>query len=363
MSSLLVEEVRERRTGWTPQRDVAWMTLVVWIGYYAGPTLANILDRTEHALNLSLMRLMVAASGIGLCYLIHLALGAVQTRPLKVRIPLLVGLGLVAAEIFAWGNLFALNYARGEPTTFAVGDPGRALLSVFQATWFFLAWGGLYFALESSAEAKERERAAARLQHIAQESKLQALYSQVNPHFLFNSLNAVSALILDGRVAEADRMIQLLGSFLRRTLAIDPLLTVTLSEELALQRDYLLIEQVRFPDLSIEVDTPQTLAMARLPALTLQPLVENAVKHGVARSPPPGFVRITADASGQMLRIVIENNSAAGPDGGEAPGAGLGLRNLRDRLVQHFQQTFSLDYGPGAAGSFRAVVCLPLRFE
>src|SRR4028118_477353 len=139
------------------------------------------------------------------------------------------------------------------------------------------------------------DRRAAVLEREAQDAQLRALRYQINPHFLFNTLNSLSSLVLTQRTDTAERMIMNLSTFFRTTLSADPTADVSLEEEIKLQRLYLDIEQIRFPDrLRVEVDVPEPLLAARVPVLLLQPVVENAVKYGVARSrgavtlrPPP----------------------------------------------------------------------------
>ena len=123
----------------------------------------------------------------------------------------------------------------------------------------------------------------------AQEAQLRALRYQINPHFLFNTLNSLSSLILSKQTDTAERMLMNLSTFFRATLSADPTADVSLDEEIKLQRLYLDIEQIRFPDrLSVEVDVPDALLAARVPVLILQPIVENAVKYGVAKSKQAG---------------------------------------------------------------------------
>ena len=119
----------------------------------------------------------------------------------------------------------------------------------------------------------------------AQEAQLRALRYQINPHFLFNTLNSLSSLVLTKRTETAEQMLMNLSTFFRATLSADPTADVPLEEEIKLQRLYLDIEQIRFPDrLTVEIDVPDELLDARVPVLILQPVIENAVKYGVARS-------------------------------------------------------------------------------
>ena len=185
----------------------------------------------------------------------------------------------------------------------------------------------LYLAFEASRAA---ERRALEAQVTAREAELRALRAQLNPHFLFNSLNSINSLI-GGDPEGARRMCEGLGDFLRRTLNLGARDSVPLSEELALVERYLAIEQVRFgARLAVERAIEPGAEACRVPPLLLQPLVENAVKHGVSGRVEGGTVRIEAKRDGSRLLIAIEN-----PVDEDAPprkGEGLGLENVRRRL-------------------------------
>jgi two-component system, LytTR family, sensor histidine kinase AlgZ len=185
----------------------------------------------------------------------------------------------------------------------------------------------LYLAIEASHEAAERTLSA---QVGAREAELRALRAQLDPHFLFNSLNSINALI--GRdPAGARRMCERLGEFMRRTLKLGARETVTLGEELELVEDYLAIEQVRFGErLRVERDIEPAALAGLLPPLLLQPLVENAVKHGVAGRIEGGTLRLSAVHRDGALVVAIENPVDA--DAPLRPGTGTGLENVRRRL-------------------------------
>ena len=187
---------------------------------------------------------------------------------------------------------------------------------------------------------------------------------QVNPHFLFNTLNSLSALVLTGKTAAAERMIQTISTFYRRSLADDPTSDVPLSEEFALQKLYLDIETVRFPDrLQAEYQLPDTLAGALVPGLILQPLVENSVKHAVA--PASRKVTITLSAREEYGRLVVTvADDGAGAARGSSPrdGFGIGLGNVHDRLAARFGEEATVVSGPTAYG-YATEIRIPLVGE
>jgi LytS/YehU family sensor histidine kinase len=232
-------------------------------------------------------------------------------------------------------------------------------------TWYFLfaTWAAIYVALSSAAQLRLAERRASEFERAAQSAQLRALRYQVNPHFLFNTLTSLSSLIMARREEEAELMIMNLSNFFRASLATDPAADVSLSEEIALQRLYLDIEKARFPNrLQVEVDIPERLQSARVPALLLQPVVENAIKYGVARAKNVVTLTIRAQQDGARLQLIVENSGdpAAAPAQGEEPSTGVGLTNVCERLQARFGVSTSCEYGPRPEGGFRVALTMPL---
>jgi two-component sensor histidine kinase len=228
--------------------------------------------------------------------------------------------------------------------------------------FFFVAWASLFLSLRYAGEVRVLERRSAELRAAAQHAELRALRYQVNPHFLFNTLNSLSSLILTGKGEQAERMILNLATFFRTSLTGDPTEDVSLAEEIALQRLYLDIEAIRFPDrLLVEIDLPDTLATAQVPGLILQPLVENAVKHGVSRTMRPVTIAISARERGSRLVLVVENSVGDGPcEHGLVHGTGVGLRNVRDRLAARFGGDGHCQWRAPAPGSFEVEITMPV---
>lgn len=194
----------------------------------------------------------------------------------------------------------------------------------------------------------------------AQQAQLAALRYQLNPHFLFNALNSISALIVTNRNKDAEAMTDKLSSFLRTSLNADPAELVPLDEELALTEEYLAIESVRFGDrLGVAVHCEDDACHALVPSFLVQPLVENAVKHGVARSSAPVEIGIDAVLKDGALRIVVSNcvSEIAGEELRGTQGAGVGLDNVRHRLQAVFGKRASLTAG-AADGRFVATISI-----
>ena len=255
-----------------------------------------------------------------------------------------------------------------EPVPF---DPEYFAQVVIFTTSELFGWSCLYLALQYSAQVRATERHMADLRQQAMDAQLRALRYQINPHFLFNTLNAISGLIEEGASKSANDMVLRLAGFLRTTLTLDPLSDLRLEDEIALQRDYLRIEEVRFADrLSVRVLIEPEARQALVPALILQPLVENAIRHGVATTPGPAEIVIRAmldttyrgirvDRPGPMISIWIENpvpqDQPASQDGN-----GIGLRNVAERLAARYPgQPTSCTVHRVAPGRARVELLLP----
>ncbi len=209
------------------------------------------------------------------------------------------------------------------------------------------------------AEAREREVHAAQLSSQLAEARLGALRSQLNPHFLFNSLNAITVLVRDQDTATASRMLEQLGDVLRQALQTDRSPEIPLVEEIGFLERYLAIEQVRFSDrLRVTFAINPGLMRAAVPSFVLQPLVENALRHGVAKRTEGGAVMISARREGADLVLEVEND---GPGMGPPPAgrAGLGLANTRERLATMYGDRARLTLADLPAGGVVASVRLP----
>ena len=217
---------------------------------------------------------------------------------------------------------------------------------------------GLGFSLRAI---REREQRLAAALAAKQEAQLAALRFQINPHFLFNSLNAVMSLVGSGRSREAETVVTRLAEFFRATLSSEPDAIVTLEEELDVLGAYLDIEAARFGErLRVVIDLPDELARASVPHFLLQPLAENAVKHGVA--PSKRAVTLTVSALARDGRLVVQvRDDGAGGAGPSARGEGVGLRNIAARLRAHYGDGAALRSERQARG-FLAEVALPLSF-
>ena len=229
---------------------------------------------------------------------------------------------------------------------------------------------GCVFAFTYFLEAREREALASRLSAQLAEARLGALRMQLNPHFLFNSLNAVTVLVREQNTAAASRMLELLSDVLRQALRTDQPQEVPLSDELQFIERYLAIEQVRFSDrLRVEWAIEDRAGDALVPGFVLQPIVENAIKHGIARRADAGRLEIAArvvtlrladarSGQGDFLELAIRDN---GVGMGAGQGEGVGLANTRERLRTLYGAEAALTLEARAGGGTEVVLVLPFR--
>jgi len=228
----------------------------------------------------------------------------------------------------------------------------------------FLLWSAFCSAILYAAQLQERERSLLQAQVLAREAELKMLRYQINPHFLFNTLNAVSALIVTGQAQAADAMVNKLARFFRNALSRESTAKVTLTEELRVQLEYLNIELTRFPDrLSWSTQIEPGLDKALVPHLILQPLFENAIKHGVARNASPVEIGLSAQRQDGQLILRLRNEAkrvGLKPDLQPDPGEGVGLANVARRLANFYGASAALSVVQGE-GLFTVELRLPIE--
>ena len=252
-----------------------------------------------------------------------------------------------------------------------MADKMPRLIADGTVTWYFLfaAWSAIFIAMTQQQRARLTERRLAEAETAAHAAQVRALRYQVNPHFLFNTLNSLSALIMGGHADRAEEMLMALSTFFRTSLSLDPSADVTLAQEIDLQRLYLDIEKIRFPKrLRFEIDVPDDLAGVTVPALILQPLVENAIKYGVSATRDPVLLTIAARRlDGGRAQIDVTNRLAeAGPTIPAASpaheGTGLGLGNVCARLEAHYGERADCRFGP-IPGGYQVSIAFPIDAE
>jgi two-component sensor histidine kinase len=407
---MMNEALGEREHPRVSTRVVVVSVLGLWLCYFILTTLRGAIVGLEMQDDLLWRRALVSAAGAAITFVMWLVLRVFDTRPLWAKIAGALLLALPASVLIAQVNqaVFAdvearvtekmaakqgVHIRRDEagnvllevPGASHTGDPAendqdgvlpsatvtvahapsgierwRQITDIALGRYFLLlAWAALYFALLAVGEARAAERREERFRSAANAAELRSLRFQVNPHFLFNTLNSLSALVMTGKAEQAEDMIQAMSNFYRHSLADEPTSDVALADEFALQRHYLLIEAVRFPErLRAEFELPEELAEARIPGMMLQPLVENSVKYAVASV--NRTVRIVLAAREDYGRLVVTvSDDGPGVPAGARHGFGIGLANVRDRLRARFGDAASFESGP-IPGGYRSELRIPL---
>jgi two-component system, LytTR family, sensor kinase len=350
-----------RRAFWVAQL-LGWVAyaLILYVGFYPSlqpgirlKVLASKLLRVPIFIGatlvlLPLYRRTLAGSG-GLARFIPTALAAC---------------GLLGAISFATHGFLAVTLGVFSHESSAIDWP-TVPKTILDFAFALLAWTAVYAIVtiwrasdERAREAVESRRRAQEAELHAQEAQLQMLAYQLQPHFLFNALNTVRALIGDHDTA-AREVVTRLASFLRYSLLTTPDRLVTLGDEVDAMRAYLDIERVRFGErLTVCIDVPPDAAAAGVPAFVIHPLVENAVKYGRADAAAPLEVRIEAQVRGGRLRVVVSNTGRLARSPEAAGGTGIGLRNVRARLAHLYQTDHRVELIEDA-GWVRAIVEVP----
>ena len=277
--------------------------------------------------------LVAAFTGCGVTSLLRYAFRRVRDRPLvQVAVITLV---LIYAAALVWRVFINGAYVAFMPDEQMFTGASRIFANALISTYLLLSWSGLYYGFHYY-DAAQRERVATlRAMALAQEAQVKMLRYQLNPHFLFNTLNAISTLILDRDNDTANHAVTRLSAFLRHTLDQDPMKKVTLRQELEALDLYLSIEKLRFgPRLRLERDIDAAALAALVPSLLLQPLVENALKYAIAPSETGGRLHIGARLIGQRLLLhVADDGPGLADEALFVAGRGVGLRNTRERLA------------------------------
>lgn len=339
-----------------PARLVLGSIGLFWVGWIALMSARAGLLNFEEPVAMLLRRVIAAIAGGVLTLLFWRVLRRVQARrPAALALAALAG-AIPATMLFAVVN-WALFYAW--PTAATRADVARwgadavfryAVIDTSVSWYFFFAgWGLTYLFLAAGHRAQRAERLEA-------DAVLKALRFQLNPHFLFNALNTLADLIAEDRAA-ADRMVLDLSALLRRMLVDSSDASVPLADEIALQRHYLAIEQARFGGrLTVTIELPEALSHVRVPALILQPLVENAVKHGLDASATPTTITIRVRVEDGALILSVTNTGGGAVS--RRPGFGIGVDNVRERLRLLHGGAAALTTEPLADG-WRATIRLP----
>ncbi|MEO5558427.1 MAG: histidine kinase [Dokdonella sp.] len=309
-----------------------WMVqIAAWIGY----GIENFLSGIGYGRPLDYYKLALfdALCGLGFTLIIRYGVKSSWNWPLRSR--LWIGGSLLAATSVAYAYAWAIAMyqicADCKPPPSILG-----YLSYFAGALYILAaWTGAYVGIKLARQLQQEKETALQATAMAHQAQLRMLRYQLNPHFLFNTLNAISTLILDGRREQANGMVGALSGFLRYSLDNDPQQKVTLDQEIGAVKRYLAIEQLRFGDrLKVGILVTSPAGTALVPSLILQPLIENAVKYAVSRREEGGRIEIVARVDEGTIDIALRDDGPGSLDyrPGQGGGHGVGLTNTRERL-------------------------------
>jgi two-component system, LytTR family, sensor kinase len=281
-----------------------------------------------------------------------LALPISKAAPKAILASVIIGIVLTIAEAVLWFLLFGRVNAHEilEWLPYALGG------------WSFdvLAWSGIYFRIKERRRIRQLEIEALQLAVVAKDAQLQALVSQVNPHFLFNCLNSVRALIVENPV-KAQNMVTALSSLLRYSLQAGKVMTVPLKTELEMVDNYLRLESIRFEErLSSQTEIAVDTLQIQVPVMLVQSLVENGVKHGIEKRKDGGTLRVASWLQNGALKIRVTNPGQLSPNGNSTQ---IGLENSRKRLRLLYGDAGSLELRNEGADSVAAEISIPSRSE
>lgn len=335
---------------WRRRGPIA-LVLAFWTVQFSILTAGRMLMEEPDSPSFLLPRLCVTMFGIGMSLVIVEGLRRLIGRPLPVRLFAALGFAIIACMIHSAVNfaIFQLFMPAKNMSEFTFASWFMAVLSWF---WNYAALSGLLLALTYALELNTLERVT----HTAQ---IRALRYQLNPHFMFNTLNSIASLIARGDNDVAETMVENLGDFLRASLSLDPQDDIPLERELHLQSLYLDIETLRFGErLKVEIDAPEDTRSALVPSLITQPLAENVIRHAVANSTRPIHFTIETRRDGNQLRLVARNS---GPDGipKDSHGTGIGLGNVAARLQARYGHGASFSAERQPDGGFAVVLIMP----
>ncbi len=260
-------------------------------------------------------------------------------------------------------DLFDLSYLF-EPIDFAAFDWPYVLDEAFTRYFILASWGALYLALSHSQDVQRMMAHSRQLERVNRESELRALRYQLNPHFVFNALNSVSSLIIDRQNQQAEKLVDDLADYMRAVLTGGAEDMITVEQEIDQQVRYLEIERMRFPDrLHYVVDIDPAANDWSIPALIIQPLIENAIKFGVSGNDQPIKIIISAQIESDRLRISVANDGRVkvpeGHTSDRTVGTGTGLSNIQNRLRALYGQNASLILANSKDGMAIATIVLP----
>jgi signal transduction histidine kinase len=345
--------------GWFSLSLISFFSLTLWYNQQSFAYIAH--------------TLLQSVLGIGVSWPLRSVFHYLWNKPLLKRLLLTVVSVLLCSLIWSALRIGTFLWMTNETDVWA--DFGGWL---FGSIMIFLCWAAFYHGikyyqllqsehaalLKFAAENKEEQLKRSRAETIAQEAQLKMLRYQLNPHFLFNTLNAISALVVGRSTDNANTMIMQLSNFLRYSLENDPIKRVSLEQEVTALKLYLDIEKTRFADrLELDFDVDTGAYDVKIPSLLLQPLVENAIKYAIAPAEKGGKISVYAKLDGEHLIIEVTDTGPGIQEDAHslASGSGIGLKNTIDRLSAFYGDNYGFELRSPEAGGVTIYIRLPLE--
>lgn len=310
-----------------------FMQLMYWFGFSVISFLSLSLWYAEGDLGQIIHILLQSIQGLILSLLLHWLFSSIWKKPLTFRFIISLLGSIFIATIWTFTRIFTLTLL------IESNDLWDQLGGwYFSSIFVFLCWSALYYGINYYQLLQVEQKRSLKAENFAKESQLKMLRYQLNPHFLFNTLNAISALIQLDEASKAQEMIQQLSSFLRYSLDADSIKPITLNDEIHLLNQYLSIEKVRFAErLETHFSLCEKAKTALIPSLLLQPLVENSIKYAIAMNEKGGNIHISAKVENHTLHITVSDtgpsDNAIKYGNDEHKRRGVGLRNISERLA------------------------------
>lgn len=346
------------RSRMSASAGTTWTIFLFWIAQYALLTAQRIVMEPTETASYLIPRACVALVGVTLSFVIAAIIRRYRDFPPRRQIAVTTTAALVACLLHAAANFTIFDWFMPVQNRMEA-DLASYFMAVVQWFWSYAALAGLLLVLSYSFQTGERDRRIAQLRHEADTAQMRALRYQLNPHFMFNTLNSVAALIARADRAAAETMVENLADFLRASLSLDPQEDIPLAQEIELQSLYLGIESVRFADrLRVEIQISGEAGRGLVPSLILQPLIENVLKYAVTPSVCPVILFVTAKVEAGNLKIVVRNSAGDGAPR-QPRSTGVGLANVEARLAARFGDSGHLRTCRERDGGFAAYLSMP----
>ena len=336
-----------------------WALQVLGFGGYGVSYYLGVAFRNEEPSNYAFYMLIICLIGMGITVGLRMLYRFMWDMTILRRaIGLIVGSYIATVIWYGCRTVIFMNFYPGGESAGLLGF----LLRTFSLFWVMAVWSLLYFSIKTYLSLQEEKHRSLASQALANEAQLKMLRYQLNPHFLFNTLNAISTLVLNRDNELANTMVTRLSRFLRYSLVNDPIQKVSLGQEIEALQLYLDIEKVRFDErLKVVFDVDKRALGAQVPSLLLQPLVENAIKYAIAPSVNGGTITIGARVGASELVLEVSDDGPGIEGEADNKGAGVGLSNTANRLQELYGENQSFDFDNATPSGLKLSIGIPLE--